>query len=85
MNSLQDKIIDDFLSVRNFNKTLYLNGLIDEKQLDKAQKETMSKYAYMLSGHDENELVYSIIQLEQAEAEENKITSEYAFLGRGEN
>jgi|GEM_PF-5621923 aspartyl aminopeptidase len=78
----EQTIYDDFLSVRNFVKTCFLQGLIDEQEFDKKYKATLEKYAKELVDDGWLDFVNAEISLLEYEKNDNKAMEENMYQGR---
>lgn len=75
-------IYEDFTSVRNFTKTCFLQGLIDQEEFDKKYKSTLDKYARELADGGFLDLAQAKVSLLQYEIDENKAMEENMYQGR---
>jgi hypothetical protein len=77
-------IYEDFASVRNFTKTCFLQGLIDQDEFDKKYKATLDKYARELADGGLFDYSQAVIKLMQYEFMDNGAMRENMYQG-GDN
>ena len=75
-------IYEDFASVRNFTRTCFLRGLIDDKTFEKEYDKVMDKYARELADGGFLDLAQAKVSLLQYEIDENKAMEENMYQGR---